>query len=136
MENALIVVAKEPLPGRTKTRLCPPLVAREAVELCRCLLVDTVSLMARLRGAARPYFEALGPPDFYLALQQGANLGERLAHALGHHFRMSYRRVAIMNGDGPTPASCLPGRSLCRAGRGRRHSGTRARRSLPSISAP
>ena len=25
MDNALIVVAKKPVPGQTKTRLCPPL---------------------------------------------------------------------------------------------------------------
>jgi glycosyltransferase A (GT-A) superfamily protein (DUF2064 family) len=32
MENALIVVAKEPLPGLTKTRLCPPFSPEQAAE--------------------------------------------------------------------------------------------------------
>ena len=51
MENALIVVAKEPVPGQTKTRLCPPLTAESAAEFYRCLLLDTLALMARLQNA-------------------------------------------------------------------------------------
>ena len=34
--------------------------------------------------------------------QEGADLGERLANALGHHFELGYQRVVIMNSDGPT----------------------------------
>ena len=40
--------------------------------------------------------------------QVGANLGERLANALSQHFDQGYRRVVIMNSDGPTlPLACL-----------------------------
>ena len=35
-------------------------------------------------------------------LQEGADLGERLANALAHHFDLGYRRAVIMNSDGPT----------------------------------
>jgi hypothetical protein len=118
MENALIVVAKEPVPGRTKTRLCPPFTPESAAEFYRCLLLDTLALMARLEIAdhtvaytpdsARGYFEELAPNDFRLIPQQGADLGERLATALAHHFDLGYRRAVIMNSDGPTlPQACL-----------------------------
>jgi hypothetical protein len=118
MENALIVVAKEPVPGRTKTRLCPPFTPESAAEFYRCLLLDTLALMARLETAdhtvaytpdsARGYFEELAPNDFRLIPQQGADLGERLATALAHHFDLGYRRAVIMNSDGPTlPQACL-----------------------------
>ena len=118
MHNALIVVAKEPVPGQTKTRLSPPLAPESAAEFYRCLLLDTLALMAQLQGAdrtvaytpagARDYFAGIVPDGFRLDPQQGADLGQRLAHALGQHFDRGYQRVAIMNSDGPTlPLACL-----------------------------
>jgi len=118
MENVLIVVAKEPLAGRTKTRLCPPFTAEGAAELYRCLMVDTLALAAGLPIAdralaytpagARTYFAGLVPDGFRLVAQEGANLGERLANALRTHLELGYQRAVIMNSDGPTlPLSCL-----------------------------
>jgi rSAM/selenodomain-associated transferase 1 len=118
MKDALIVVAKEPVPGFTKTRLCPPFTPEEAAEFYRCLLRDTLALMAGVKTAdqviaytparARSYFEEIAPNGFRLVPQQGADLGQRLANALRHHLGLSYKRVVIMNSDGPTlPLSCL-----------------------------
>lgn len=118
MDNALIVVAKRPVPGETKTRLCPPLNPQSAADLYRCLLLDTLVLLRQLEGAdltvaytparARAYFEAILPNGFRLLPQQGTDLGERLANALGQHFALGHHRVAIMNSDGPTlPLTCL-----------------------------
>jgi rSAM/selenodomain-associated transferase 1 len=118
MDNALVVVAKKPIPGQTKTRLCPPFSPESAAEFYRCLMLDTLALMSRLETAdriiaftpesARPYFESLAPNGFCLVPQQGNDLGERLANALRHHFDLGYRRVVIMNSDGPTlPLACL-----------------------------
>lgn len=39
-ERALVLMVKVPYPGLCKTRLCPPLTAREAADLYRCFLVD------------------------------------------------------------------------------------------------
>jgi rSAM/selenodomain-associated transferase 1 len=112
MDNALIVVAKEPIPGQTKTRLCPPFTPESAAEFYLCLLQDTLALAGRLPFAdhtlayapssARAYFAGVVPNGFRLIPQQGADLGERLANALGHHFDLGYRRAIIMNSDGPT----------------------------------
>jgi rSAM/selenodomain-associated transferase 1 len=112
MENALIVVAKEPVPGRTKTRLCPPFTSESAAQFYHCLLLDTLALMARLDvvdhtlaytpDSARAYFERLVPNGFRLVPQRGNDLGERLANALAHHFDQGYQRAVIMNSDGPT----------------------------------
>jgi rSAM/selenodomain-associated transferase 1 len=112
MENALIVVAKEPLPGLTKTRLCPPFSPDQAAEFYHCLMRDTLELVSRLEMAhhtlayapagARSFFENLVPDGFELVLQRGADLGERLANGLAHHFELGYGRVVIMNSDGPT----------------------------------
>jgi rSAM/selenodomain-associated transferase 1 len=112
MDAALIVVAKKPEPGYTKTRLCPPFTPQEAAEFYRCLMLDTLELASRLENVhhtlaytppdAHSYFQSLIPNGFTLMPQLGADLGERLANALDHHFELGYRRVVIMNSDGPT----------------------------------
>jgi uncharacterized protein len=112
MKEALIVVGKRPVPGQTKTRLCPPLTPQQAADLYCCLLLDTLALAARLGSVdcalaftppdARAYFGRLLPNGFLLLPQQGADLGERLANALAHHLDGGYRRAVIMNSDGPT----------------------------------
>ena len=112
MDNVLIVVAKEPVPELTKTRLCPPFSPGQAADFYRCLMLDTLALAGRLHVAdrvlaytpagARSLFEDLAPDGFTLVPQRGADLGERLANALAHHFELGYRRVVIMNSDGPT----------------------------------
>lgn len=118
MDNALIIVAKEPVPGTTKTRLCPPFEPEEAARFYRCLMLDTLSLAARLEMAdhtlayapskARGLFTDLVPRGFGLIPQEGADLGERLCRALAYHFNAGYHRVVIMNSDGPTlPLSYL-----------------------------
>lgn len=115
--NALIVVAKQPAPGRTKTRLTPPLSPNEAAALYECFLRDTLELVqnvpdvqpvvAFLPAEARAYFTDLAP-NFELLEQQGEDLGTRLDHALTRYLRKGYQRVAIMNSDGPNlPMSYL-----------------------------
>jgi rSAM/selenodomain-associated transferase 1 len=117
--NALIVVAKQPAPGQTKTRLTPPLSEEHAAALYECFLRDTLDLMrqipdvqpvlAYLPHDAKAYFAELAP-DFELILQEGHNLGTRLDNALSCYLRQGYERVAIMNSDGPNlPPSFLEG---------------------------
>lgn len=116
--TALVVVAKEPVPGQSKTRLSPPFSLESAAEFYGCLLLDTLALMAQLEdvdrtvafapAGARDYFARIVPSGFRLIPQHGRDLGQRLAHALGEHFALGYRRVVIMNSDGPTlPLACL-----------------------------
>ena len=118
MDASLIVVAKKPEPGFTKTRLCPPFTPQEAAEFYRCLMLDTLELAARVQGVehclayaptgAQPYFQSLVPEGFSLIPQQGADLGMRLANTLADRFQRGYRKVVVMNSDGPTlPLSYL-----------------------------
>lgn len=108
--NALLVVAKRPAPGQTKTRLTPPLSPQQAAALYECFLQDTLDLIRQVPDAqpvvaylpthARDYFLELAP-DFERVLQHGPDLGARLDNALTHYLRLGYRRVVIMNSDGP-----------------------------------
>ncbi len=114
---ALIVVAKQPAPGLTKTRLSPPLSPQQACSLYEGFLLDTLELVRQVPGVrpviayypdeGRNYFAGLAP-DFDLLLQSGHNLGERLDNALTHFLSTGCRSAVIMDSDSPTlPAGCL-----------------------------
>jgi hypothetical protein len=115
--NILIVVAKRPTAGQTKTRLTPALAPEQAAALFECFLLDTLALMRQVPGVQheiaylpeheRAYFASLAP-DFGLHLQQGPDLGARLDEALQHYLAAGSRGVVIMDSDSPTlPSACL-----------------------------
>lgn len=109
--NALIVVAKRPAPGQTKTRLSPPLTPEQASALYECFLQDTLDqmrqvdetqrLIAYLPQDEQDYFRRLAP-DFELILQNGHDLGERLENALTDSLSNGYEHAVIMDSDSPT----------------------------------
>jgi rSAM/selenodomain-associated transferase 1 len=109
LSNALIVVAKRPEPGKTKTRLSPPLTPQLASQLYECFLLDTLDRMRQVKGAQKViayfgepgYFQRLAP-DFQLIPQEGADLGTRLDHALTAYLLKGYQHVVIMDSDSPT----------------------------------
>ncbi len=119
-KNALLTVAKRPAPGQTKTRLTPPLTPAQAAALYEQFLLDTLALIRRtpdvhrliayLPATEEAYFTDLAP-DFALILQDGADLGARLDHAIQSHLRAGYEKVVIMDSDSPT----LPVASLTEA---------------------
>jgi rSAM/selenodomain-associated transferase 1 len=82
----VLVMAKSPVPGRVKTRLCPPCTRREAAALAEAALADTLEAVAAsnadrlvlaLDGAPGPWL----PPGFTVIAQCGGSLAHRLAHA-------------------------------------------------------
>lgn len=83
---ALIVIAKAPVPGRVKTRLCPPCTPAEAADLARAALQDTLDAAAR-SDAGRRILALDGAPGawvpdgFDVIAQRGDGLAERLAAA-------------------------------------------------------
>ena len=86
--TAVVVMAKAPRPGMVKTRLCPPLTARQAAELAEACLVSTLDAVARC-GATRRVVVLDGPPGpwlrdgFEVTAPRGDGLAERLAAAFG-----------------------------------------------------
>ncbi|MFI5662643.1 DUF2064 domain-containing protein [Streptomyces sp. NPDC051684] len=82
----LLVIAKEPRPGRVKTRLTPPFTPQEAAELAEAALADTLEAVAQTPAARRvlvldgepgPWL----PPGFEVVPQCAGGLDERLAAA-------------------------------------------------------
>lgn len=81
--STLVVIAKAPVPGRVKTRLCPPCDATQAAAVARASLSDTFAAVCAtpvdrrvlaLEGEPGPWI----PPDMEVVAQSSGGLGERL----------------------------------------------------------
>ena len=123
MRRALLVVGKAPVPGRTKTRLVPPLSHRQAAALSEAFLRDTLDMAAELEwerialvhpagdGTA---LQALVRGDVKLFEQAGSGLGNALRDAFAWHLDAGFDRVVLIGSDNPTlPAAIV--HEACRA---------------------
>jgi glycosyltransferase A (GT-A) superfamily protein (DUF2064 family) len=107
----VMVIAKEPLPGRVKTRLTPPYTPAEAAELAEAALADTLAAVASagvgrrvlaLAGSPGPWL----PPGFDVIGQRGGGLDERIAWALADARATCPAPLVLIGMDTPqvTPA--------------------------------
>jgi uncharacterized protein len=82
----VLVMAKAPVPGRVKTRLCPSCTPEEGAAVAEAALADTLDTVARC-GAERRILALEGEPGpwlpagFEVIEQRGDGLAERLANA-------------------------------------------------------
>lgn len=121
-ETALVIMAKEPRVGYTKTYLVPPLTPAEAAGLAQAMLRDTLVLAASVPGidlivaitpaGAQPYFEEIAPNDVQLLLVNGIDPGACLQQAMETLLAQGYTKVVALNADSPS----LPGAYLRQAG--------------------
>jgi len=110
-EHALIIFARHPVPGQVKTRLSPPLSPEEAAELYRCMLEDILARTESLAGLERYLFFEGGDgeaayfartaPDMARFLQQGDDLGARMAAAFRRVFADGHGIAVIIGTDSP-----------------------------------
>lgn len=84
--TTLLVIAKEPVPGRVKTRLTPPFTPRQGAALAEAALADTLHTVAAVPASRRvlvldgrpgPWL----PAGFEVLPQCAGGLDERLAAA-------------------------------------------------------
>ena len=116
MTRQLLVMAKQPTAGTTKTRLCPPLTPAQAADLYAALLCDTLALaraaaaldatlcpaIAYAPAAARGYFRDLAPA-----------LGA-LDHVLTQSLAAGHAAVAAIASDSPTLPVARIGQAFAR----------------------
>ena len=85
--TTLLVIAKEPVPGRVKTRLTPPYSPVQAARLAEAALADTLEAVSRC-PAKRRVLVLDGrpgdwlPPGIEVVPQSGGGLDQRIAAAL------------------------------------------------------
>jgi len=111
-------MTKAPLEGAVKTRLVPPLTAREAAALNICFLRDMAANINSIEAASglvvytpagsESAFNGILPERFSFLAQRGAHLGERLCNATDDLLRQGFGAVCLINSDSPTlPRSIL-----------------------------
>jgi rSAM/selenodomain-associated transferase 1 len=110
---ALIVFARAPVAGQTKTRLIPALGPERAAQLYRCFVLDTLESARRapadvIAAAADPqHLDRLRAlvdeacPEAVLIGQHGADLGERIANALQEALDLGHPRAVVIGSDSP-----------------------------------
>jgi uncharacterized protein len=112
----LIIMAKQPVYGTVKTRLCPPLTPEGALALYEAFLLDTIALvdeaskragdvtpaLAYSPSGAHDYFRERLPAHFVLLPQTGVDLGERLSNLPAQARSLGYGSAAMISSDSPT----------------------------------
>jgi len=106
LDVQLVVIAKAPVAGKVKTRLCPPCTPEEAALIAESALRDTLAAVAGT-PARRHVLAVDGEPGAWLPNgfdvihQRGAGLDERLANAFDDCFAHSPGPVVIVGMDTP-----------------------------------
>jgi len=116
VKEALVLMAKAPIPGEVKTRLIGPLSPDEAAELYINFLSDTFALMEDVQAerenlslvlsytpdGQEEAFEAVERQGSLMISQHGNDLGERLYHCFADLFESGFDSVIVIGGDSPT----------------------------------
>ena len=115
-DSALVIVARYPQIGTTKTRLARALGNEETVRLYRAFLADLAHRFADqpafdLHWAYTPagvdyaaFMAELAPPlarHMHFFPQEGDGLGERLLNAFRRTYAQGYRRTVLIGSDSP-----------------------------------
>src|SRR5579884_582294 len=112
-------MAKASAPGRTKTRLVPPLTYEEAAALNTAFLQDVAENVLDAAQAARPrcrieayaafgpsgshdFFYRILPPGVGLIEASAANFGECLFHTICSLLARGHGSAVVLNADSPT----------------------------------
>lgn len=109
-DRAVIVMAKRPRPGKTKTRLTPAMSPEDAAGLYEAMLRDTISIL-KVRDDCTPiiavdepesaaWFSEFAPGVAQLFQGEGA-LGDRLNRVMTNAFELGFSQVFAINSDGP-----------------------------------
>jgi len=116
---AVAIICKTPAPGKSKTRLSPPLRPQECAAISACFIADLGRTIAGLEHpSSRPCVvytpagseaQLLGIlPSFALTLQGEGDLGDRLAKGIDDLLAAGHDGAIVINSDSPTlPASIL-----------------------------
>jgi len=112
MTVPVAIMARVPVAGRVKTRLCPPLTSDQAARLARCFLLDRVEQLGAIADASpvvaftpadlEAELRRLLPGDVRLVPQEGADLGARLDRILTGLLVESGAGAIAIDTDSPT----------------------------------
>ena len=115
LRGVLLVFAKEPEPGRVKTRMVPPLSPQQASDLYGEMLQDVLIASGRIAfeiglapvlvvdpPLAAAALARRAPTEFRIVPQRGADLGERMEWAIREAAASGANRILLRGSDSPT----------------------------------
>ncbi|MGB8190735.1 MAG: TIGR04282 family arsenosugar biosynthesis glycosyltransferase [Chitinophagaceae bacterium] len=106
--EVVIIFTKNPVYGKVKTRLAAGIGADKALEIYHELVACTHSSIKELTCDKIVYYSDniqhndLWDEGFEKAVQQGADLGERMHNAFKNVFDLGYKRAVIIGTDCPS----------------------------------
>ena len=110
--NALILMTRVPIPGKTKTRLMDTLSGTECAELHMAFLEDLLTTLQHLQKEC-DLFLTYTPEDSFFIIedlilndmkffpQQGRDLGDKMHEAIRTVFSKGYEKVVLIGADIP-----------------------------------
>lgn len=110
--NALILMTRIPIPGKTKTRLLGTLTKEECAEIHKAFLLDIFRVLDFIKDKIDIYLTYTPEDSLYLIEdmlpkfikcfpQVGNDLGERMANAFLNLFEKGYKKIVLMGSDIP-----------------------------------
>ncbi|NER10377.1 hypothetical protein SAMN06265375_10180 [Muriicola jejuensis] len=105
-KDLLIIFTRNPVPGKCKTRLAASVGDEAALEIYLFLLRHTVAVTTPLNADKRVYYsDSMGVNDLWdeevysKHVQEGADLGQRMARAFKNGFSDGYKNIIIIGSD-------------------------------------
>jgi uncharacterized protein len=110
--NALILMTRLPIPGKTKTRLMEILTGEECAQLHRCFIIDMFNVIGKFKKTTDVYITYTPSncleiiediiPKFVVSFPQlGDNLGARMHNAISRGLKAGYSKVILIGSDIP-----------------------------------
>jgi rSAM/selenodomain-associated transferase 1 len=109
--TGIALLAKAPVPGKVKTRFCPPCTPEEAARFAEAFLLDTaetmndVAVSERVHGWCSYLGDSNRLNEIFggrMLLQRGNDFSERIANATEDLFDMGYESTMAFAADCPT----------------------------------
>ncbi|OPJ57269.1 TIGR04282 family arsenosugar biosynthesis glycosyltransferase [Alkalithermobacter paradoxus] len=110
--NALILMTRVPIPGKTKTRLMEILTGEECASIHTCFLFDIFNVLSKIKDNVDVYLtytpedefklmESIIPSYISVFAQQGETLGERMSNSIEYLLNNGYSKVILIGSDIP-----------------------------------
>jgi rSAM/selenodomain-associated transferase 1 len=106
-KEVVLVFQKNAILGKVKTRLASGMGELRALEIYRHLIQSTYSVLEDVLAPVWTYYsdfipETINPPTAKSFVQEGQDLGERMANAIARSFESGMEKVVLIGTDCPT----------------------------------
>jgi rSAM/selenodomain-associated transferase 1 len=106
-KEVVLVFQKNAILGKVKTRLASGMGEPRALEIYSHLIQSTYSVLEDVLAPVWTYYsdfipETINPPTAKSFVQEGQDLGERMANAIARSFESGMEKVVLIGTDCPT----------------------------------